>query len=134
MMEESERLLDDVELFLNSKSFVDESIPRKKEDVKYRDALEKVKRGEYVEATKILTKLLKEKRRSDNRNDLWNLGTRLDLRAVCYERRGLIRDTLEFDNVKNMEHYKGLMGELRSLNYLEEEVKNLLDKKEQEEE
>lgn len=49
------------------------------------------------------------------------------------ERRGLIRDTLEFDNVKNMEHYKGLMGELRSLNYLEEEVKNLLDKKEQEE-
>ena len=50
------------------------------------------------------------------------------------ERRGLIRDTLEFDNVKNMEHYKGLMGELRSLNYLEEEVKNLLDKKEQEEE
>ncbi len=50
------------------------------------------------------------------------------------EGRGLIRDTLEFDNVKNMEHYKGLMGELRSLNYLEEEVKNLLDKKEQEEE
>lgn len=50
------------------------------------------------------------------------------------ERRELIRDTLEFDNVKNMEHYKGLMGELRSLNYLEEEVKNLLDKKEQEEE
>ena len=50
------------------------------------------------------------------------------------ERRKLIRDTLEFDNVKNMEHYKGLMGELRSLNYLEEEVKNLLDKKEQEEE
>ena len=88
-MEESERLLDDVELFLNSKSFVDESIPRKKEDIKYRDALEKVKRGEYVEATKILTKLLKEKRTSDNRNDLWNLGTRLDLRAVCYERRGL---------------------------------------------
>jgi hypothetical protein len=33
-----------------------------------------------------------------------------------------------------MEHYKGLMGELRSLNYLEEEIKNLLDKKEQEEE
>ena len=50
------------------------------------------------------------------------------------ERRELIRDTLEFDNVKNMEHYRGLMGELRSLNYLEEEVKNLLDKKEQEEE
>ena len=50
------------------------------------------------------------------------------------ERRGLIRDTLEFDNVKNMEHYKGLMGELRSLSYLEEEIKNLLDKKEQEEE
>lgn len=50
------------------------------------------------------------------------------------ERRGLIRETLEFDNVKNMEHYKGLMGELKSLDYLESEIKNLLDKKEQEEE
>ena len=57
-----------------------------------------------------------------------------DVFRLINERRGLIRDTLEFDNVKNMEHYKGLMGELRSLNYLEEEVKNLLDKKEQEEE
>jgi len=35
------------------------------------------------------------------------------------ERRELIRETLEFDNVKDMEHYKGLMGELKSLDYLE---------------
>jgi len=49
------------------------------------------------------------------------------------ERRELIRETLEFDNVKDMEHYKGLMGELKSLDYLEGEIKNLLDKKEQEE-
>jgi|TARA_B100001063_G_scaffold195443_1_gene187131 hypothetical protein len=49
------------------------------------------------------------------------------------ERRELIRETLEFDNVKDMEHYKGLMGELKSLDYLEGEIKNLLDKQEQEE-
>jgi hypothetical protein len=49
------------------------------------------------------------------------------------ERRELIRETLEFDNVKDMEHYKGLMGELKSLDYLEGEIKNLLDKREQEE-
>jgi len=49
------------------------------------------------------------------------------------ERRELIRETLEFDNVKDMEHYKGLMGELKSLDYLEGEIKNLLNKQEQEE-
>jgi len=49
------------------------------------------------------------------------------------ERRELIRETLEFNNVKDMEHYKGLMGELKSLDYLEGEIKNLLDKQEQEE-
>ncbi|HAG31364.1 MAG TPA: hypothetical protein DCL39_18030 [Alteromonas macleodii] len=49
------------------------------------------------------------------------------------ERRELIRETLEFDNVKDMEHYKGLMGELKSLDYLEGEIKNLLDKQEQKE-
>ena len=49
------------------------------------------------------------------------------------ERRELIRETLEFDNVKDMEHYKGLMGELKSLDYLEGEIKSLLDKREQEE-
>ncbi len=49
------------------------------------------------------------------------------------ERRELIRETLEFNNVKDMEHYKGLMGELKSLDYLEGEIKSLLDKREQEE-
>ena len=49
------------------------------------------------------------------------------------ERRELIRETLEFDNVKDMMHYKGLMGELKSLDFLESEIKNLLDKQEQEE-
>ena len=52
---------------------------------------------------------------------------------IIKERRELIRETLEFDNVKDMEHYKGLMGELKSLDYLEGEIKNLLDKQEQEE-
>jgi hypothetical protein len=49
------------------------------------------------------------------------------------ERRELIRETLEFDNVKDMIHYKGLMGELKSLDFLESEIKNLLEKQEQEE-
>tara|TARA_R110002020_G_scaffold108564_2_gene251576 strand:- start:322 stop:519 length:198 start_codon:yes stop_codon:yes gene_type:complete len=49
------------------------------------------------------------------------------------ERRELTRETLEFNNVKDMEHYKGLMGELKSLDYLEGEIKNLLNKQEQEE-
>jgi hypothetical protein len=49
------------------------------------------------------------------------------------ERRELIRETLEFDNVKDMMHYKGLMGELKSLDFLESEIKNLLEKQEQEE-
>jgi hypothetical protein len=53
--------------------------------------------------------------------------------SLIKERRELIRETLEFDNVKDMEHYKGLMGELKSLDYLEGEIKNLLDKQEQEE-
>jgi hypothetical protein len=49
------------------------------------------------------------------------------------ERRELIRETLEFDNVKDMMHYKGLMGELKSLDFLDSEIKNLLEKQEQEE-
>ena len=53
---------------------------------------------------------------------------------IINDHRRTVQDVLQYNNVKNMEHYKGLMGELRSLNYLEEEVKNLLDKKEQEEE
>jgi len=49
------------------------------------------------------------------------------------ERREIIRETLEFDNVKDMIHYKGLMGEIKSLDFLESEIKNLLEKQEQEE-
>ena len=32
-----------------------------------------------------------------------------------------------------MMHYKGLMGELKSLDFLDSEIKNLLEKQEQEE-
>jgi len=49
------------------------------------------------------------------------------------ERREIIRETLEFDNVKDMMHYKGLMGEIKSLDFLESEIKNLLERQEQEE-
>lgn len=86
-MEECERLLDDVELFLKSESIVDTTTPQN-EEIKYRDALERMKRKDYVRATQILSKLVENKKTS-GRNDLWNLGTRLNLRALCYERRGL---------------------------------------------
>jgi len=49
------------------------------------------------------------------------------------DRRDLILNTLEFNNVKNMEHYREIMGELTSLGYIETEIKNLLEKNEQEE-
>ena len=49
------------------------------------------------------------------------------------DRRDVILSVLEFNNVKNMEHYKELMGGLEALGYIETEIKNLLEKQEQEE-
>jgi len=49
------------------------------------------------------------------------------------DRRELLLETLQFNNVKDMEHYRELMGELKSLGFIEAEIKNLLEKQEQEE-
>ena len=49
------------------------------------------------------------------------------------DRRELLLETLQFNNVKDMEHYRELMGELRGLGFIEAEIKNLLEKQEQEE-
>jgi|TARA_R110000772_G_scaffold259659_1_gene377319 hypothetical protein len=49
------------------------------------------------------------------------------------DRRELLLETLQFNNVKDMEHYRELMGELKGLGFIEAEIKNLLEKQEQEE-
>jgi len=50
---------------------------------------------------------------------------------IIRERRKAIEDLVLFDNVKNMEQYRELMGSLSSLTYVEQELKSLLDKQEQ---
>jgi hypothetical protein len=46
------------------------------------------------------------------------------------ERRSTVLDVLQFNNVQSMEHYRELMGELRALEYIEQELKSLLEKQE----
>ena len=46
------------------------------------------------------------------------------------ERRSNILDVLEHNGVKNIEQYRELMGELSGLNYLSQELSNLLEKQE----
>jgi|TARA_B100000941_G_C28091177_1_gene343675 hypothetical protein len=36
-----------------------------------------------------------------------------------------------YGNVKSMEHYRELMGNLEALNHVDQELKNLLEKQEQ---
>ena len=46
------------------------------------------------------------------------------------ERRSVVLDALQFNSVKNMEHYRELMGELSALELIEQELKSLLEKQE----
>ena len=46
------------------------------------------------------------------------------------ERRQTIVDAMQFNNVKSMEQYRELMGNLEALNHVEQELKGLLDKQE----
>ena len=55
------------------------------------------------------------------------------VRKTLLDRKAQITELMSEGGIKDMEHYKGLMGELKSLDYLEGEIKNLLDKQEQEE-
>ena len=50
---------------------------------------------------------------------------------IIRERRQAIQDLLMFNNVKTMEHYRELMGNMECLNHVEQELKSLLDKQEQ---
>ncbi len=46
------------------------------------------------------------------------------------EKRSVVVDTLEFGEVKDMEQYRELMGWLRALSFIEQELKSLLEKQE----
>ena len=51
---------------------------------------------------------------------------------VINERRKIVLDALRFNSVKSMEHYKHLMGEMDALEYIENEVKDLLNRQDKE--
>ena len=50
---------------------------------------------------------------------------------IIRERRSGIVDLLQYGNVKSMEHYRELMGNIDSLNHVEQELKSQLEKQEQ---
>ena len=50
---------------------------------------------------------------------------------VLRDRRQGITDLMIYGNVKSMEQYRELMGNLESLTHVEQELKGLLDKQEQ---
>ena len=50
---------------------------------------------------------------------------------IIKERRKAVQDLLLYDNVKGMEQYRELMGNLKSLDHVEQELKGLLEKQEQ---
>ena len=50
---------------------------------------------------------------------------------IIKERRRAVQDLLIYDNVKNIEQYRELMGNLKSLDHVEQELKGLLEKQEQ---
>ena len=49
---------------------------------------------------------------------------------IVRERRQGCKDFMVNGNVKSMEHYRELMGNLECLNHVEQELKGLLDKQE----
>ena len=50
---------------------------------------------------------------------------------VIRERRNILQDAVLFGEIKNMEHYREIIGGLKSLEHIEQELKSLLDKQEQ---
>jgi len=49
---------------------------------------------------------------------------------VIRERRHGVVDLMQYGNVKSLEQYRELMGNLEALNHVEQELKGLLDKQE----
>jgi|TARA_R100001129_G_C5276047_1_gene235490 hypothetical protein len=49
---------------------------------------------------------------------------------ITKERRQAVIDLMIYGNVKSMEHYRELMGNIEALHHVEQELKSLLDKQE----
>ena len=49
---------------------------------------------------------------------------------ILRERRQGILDLMQYGNVKSMEQYRELMGNMECLNHVEQELKDLLEKQE----
>jgi hypothetical protein len=49
---------------------------------------------------------------------------------IIRDRRQGVQDLVLYDNVSNMEQYRELMGNLKALDHVEQELKGLLDKQE----
>ena len=50
---------------------------------------------------------------------------------IIKDRRQGVVDLMQFGNVKSMEQYRELMGNMEALNHVEQELKGLLEKQEQ---
>ena len=50
---------------------------------------------------------------------------------IIDERKSFVQEQLLFDQIKNMDQYREMMGNLSALNHVEQELKSLLDKQEQ---
>ena len=49
---------------------------------------------------------------------------------IIDDRKSFVQEQLLFDQIKNMEQYREMMGNLSALNRVEQELKGLLDKQE----
>ena len=49
---------------------------------------------------------------------------------IIKDRRQGVVDLMQFGNVKSMEQYRELMGNMEALDHVEQELKGLLDKQE----
>ena len=50
---------------------------------------------------------------------------------IIKDRRQGVVELMQYGNVKSMEQYRELMGNLEALNHVEQELSNLLEKQEQ---
>ena len=53
---------------------------------------------------------------------------------IINERKKQLSEALLYDSVKNMEQYRQLMGERKALEFVEDELKSLLDRQEKDDE
>tara|TARA_R110001592_G_scaffold332616_1_gene616118 strand:+ start:2757 stop:2954 length:198 start_codon:yes stop_codon:yes gene_type:complete len=52
------------------------------------------------------------------------------IQKIIKERKSNVLDILENNGINSMEQYSSLMGELNSLNYVQQELSDLLEKQE----